>query len=190
MTTLLTIAAILLAVVLYGWYATIVRRRNRVGEALGGIDAQLAQRHDLIPNLLTVAKRFMGHEQGLLEEITRLRAQGAQAIGVAGSDAIAAKFATEQRLGADLQKLFAVAESYPDLKSQAPMMEAQRAMSEVETNIAAARRFYNSAVAELRNAVQIFPGPLLAGVAGVGTLPPFFEATTESRAPVKAADYL
>lgn len=70
------------------------------------------------------------------------------------------------------------------------MIEAQRAYSEVEANIAAARRFYNSAVGELRNAVEIFPGGLLASVAGVRSLPPFYEAQEASRAPVKAMDHL
>jgi LemA protein len=184
------ILILVVAAVLYGWYAAIVQRRNRVGEALAGIDVQLAQRHDLIPNLLAVAKRFMAHEHDLLEEITRLRAEGARAIGATGPAAVAQKFEAEERLGADLQRLFAVAEAYPDLKSQAPMIEAQRGLSEVETNIAAARRFYNSAVGQLRNAIQIFPGTLLAGLAGAGTPPPFFEAEAQQRRAIDAAAHL
>ena len=86
--------------------------------------------------------------------------------------------------------MFAVAENYPALTSTAPMIEAQCSYQEVETNIAAARRFYNSAVGDLRNAIQIFPGSMLAGIAGVGTVPPFFEAAEQAREPVDASAYL
>ena len=178
------IVVIVVLVGLYAWYASIVTRKNRVGEALAGVDVQLNQRHDLIPNLLAVAKRFMEHERGLLDEITALRAKAASATDPA------AKFAAEGQLDIGLGKLFAVAEAYPDLKSDGPMIEAQRGLTEVETNIAAARRFYNSAVADLRNATQIFPGSLLAGLAGASTPAPFFEAPEASRAPVDASKYL
>jgi LemA protein len=176
--------------VLYLWYASIVTRRNRVSEALAGIDVQLTQRHDLIPNVLAIAKRFMEHERGLLAEITALRAKASQSLGERDFAKVGDKFAAEERLGADLARLFAVAESYPALKSDAPMIEAQRSYLEVETNIAAARRFYNSAVGDLRNATQIFPGPVLAALAGASTPPPFFEAPAGSHAPVDAGAHL
>jgi LemA protein len=184
------LAALLVLGGLYAWYAAIGTRKNRVGEALAGIDVQLTQRHDLIPNVLEIAKRFMAHEKDLLEEIARLRTTGSAKIGATGADQIAEKFAAETKLSADMGRFFAVAESYPDLKSNTLMVEAQRNYQEVETNIAAARRFYNSAVTSLRNACQIFPGSMLAGLAGAGALPPFFEAPAESRAPVNAADHL
>jgi LemA protein len=177
-------------VALYAWYATIVARKNRVGEALSGIDVQLNQRHDLIPNVLAIAKRFMEHERGLLEEIAALRSRAAGSLGERDFGKIGEKFETEARLGLDMGRLFAVAENYPTLKADAPMIEAQRSYQEVETNIAAARRFYNSAVTDLRNAVQIFPGPLLAGLAGVTATPPFFEAPEAARGPVNAAEHL
>lgn len=179
---------VLLAVILAGlyfWYAAIVTRRNRVAEALAGIDVQLNQRHDLIPNLLAVARRFMEHERGLIEEVTALRTAAA-----ALPPGTSARFAAENQLEAGVGKLLAVAENYPALKSDGPMIEAQRGMTEVETNISAARRFYNSAVGDLRNATQIFPGPLLAGLAGASTPLPFFEAPADARAPVDAAALL
>ena len=154
-------AAILSTVVLYSWYATIVKRRNRVAEALAGIDAQLVQRHDLVPNLLAIARKYMDHERGLLDEITRLRSNATSFTGTTDPAAAGVKFAAEEQLSAGLGRFFAVAENYPSLKSDGPMIEAQRGYQEVETNIAAARRFYNSAVGELNNATQIFPGPAL-----------------------------
>nr|WP_310523315.1 LemA family protein [Polymorphobacter sp.] len=178
------IAAVVLAG-LYFWYASIVAKRNRVAEALAGIDAQLNQRHDLVPNLLAIAKRYMAHESDLLTEVTQLRAAAGAATGAT------AKFAAEAKLDAGIGRLLATAENYPDLKADGPMIEAQRGLQEVETNIAAARRFYNSAVADLRNATQTFPGSLLAPLAGAGGAPPpFFEATAETRAPIDAAAHL
>jgi LemA protein len=184
------IAAGAVVVFLYAWYATIVTRRNRVAEALAGIDVQLNQRHDLIPNLLVIARRFMEHEKTLLEEITALRADAISRADGKGPAQAAERFAAEARLDRGMAKLFARAENYPALKSDGPMIEAQRGYQEVETNIAAARRFYNTAVGELRNATQIFPGPLLVGLAGVSVPPPFFEAPEEARMPVDAAQHL
>jgi LemA protein len=183
------ISVVALLVGLYAWYVIIVKRRNRVSEALAGIDVQLNQRHDLIPNLLRIARRFMEHEQALLEGITELRAK---ALSQSGQDSAAAaqKFAAEDKLGAGIGRLFAVAENYPALRSDGPMIEAQRGYQEVETNIAAARRSYNAAVGDLSNAIQIFPGPLLAGLAGVPSPPPFFRAEEPARAPVDASAHL
>lgn len=190
----MSVFTVLIAVVvlggLYAWYATIVARKNRVAEALAGIDVQLTQRHELIPNVLAIAKRFMAHETDLLEDIARLRATGASKIGATEPGAVAEKFQAEAALDLGMGRLFAVAENYPELRSSELMVEAQRTYQEVETNIAAARRFYNSAVGQLRNACQVFPGPLLAGLAGAGTLPPFYEADAAARAPVSAADHL
>ncbi|MEW5684682.1 MAG: LemA family protein [Pseudomonadota bacterium] len=175
---------------LYAWYAAIVQRRNRVAEALSGIDVQLSQRHELIPNVLVVAKRYLAHEQQLLADIARLRTEGSARLGATDPKAIAEKFTAENQLGAGLGRLFAVAEGYPELRSDALMVQAQSTYQEVETNVAAARRFYNSSVTALRNACQIFPGPLVAVLAGAGQMPPFFEAPPEHRGAVNAADHL
>ena len=89
-----------------------------------------------------------------------------------------------------MMRFFAVAENYPDLKSQETMVTAQATYTEVEGHIAAARRFYNAAVTQLNNSVQIFPGNMIAGMAGVSEMP-FFEETDEAaKAPVDASDYL
>jgi LemA protein len=177
-------------VVLYIWYATIVKRRNRVSEALAGIDVQLQQRLDLIPNVLTIARRFMQHEQSLLAEITELRTKASQQVGQRDFAKIPEKFETEAKLGLQMDRLMVLTENYPQLRSDGPMIEAQRTYTEVETNIAAARRFYNSAVTDLRNSVQIFPGQLLMGIAGVSTVPPPFEAAAAARTAVDASQHL
>ena len=174
----------------YTWYAAIVRRKNRVLEALAGIDVQLQQRHDLIPNVLTVARRFMEHERQLMAEITDLRSKAHQQVGERDFAKVAQKFETETRLAQQMGRLMMLAENYPQLKSDAPMLEAQRTYTEIETNIAAARRFYNATVTDLNNAVQTFPGSLLKGLAGVRETPPFFQTTEAARSAVDASKYL
>ena len=179
-----------IVVIGYIWYVSIIGRRNKAQEAFSGIDVQLKKRHDLIPNILTIAKRFMEHERGLLEDITRLRAQALEA-GDGKADPEAAKklFEIEAALQGRMGQLMVAVENYPDLKSDQTMLQAQRSYNEVEANIAAARRFYNSAVTALRNSIQIFPGTLIAGMAGVGDMP-LFEAAEADRAPVDADKYL
>ena len=190
MGVLTSVGLLVLVGVLYVWYAAIVRRRNRVVEALAGIDVQLQQRHDLIPNVLRIARRFMEHESALLNEITALRTTAQQQLGVRDFARIPGKLEAEARLGQQMGRLMLLVENYPQLRSDAPMIEAQRAYAEVETNIAAARRFYNAAVTDLRNAVQIFPGQLLMGLAGVHAIPPPFEAAEAARTPVDASKHL
>lgn len=162
-------------VILYLWYATILRRANKVREALGSIDAHLRQRHDLIPNLVKLAGRFMEHERDLIAEVTRLRSQ-AQA---AGGDT-AARFVTENQLAQATGRLLVTAEAYPQLKADATIIEAQRGWAETEAQITAARRFYNAAVTDLNNTVQLFPGSLLGALAGVRSMP-YFETPPETR---------
>ena len=168
-------AAAIAVVALYLWYASIVRRANKVREALGSIDAHLRQRHDLIPNLVKLAGRFMEHERGLIEEVTRLRSQTL----AAGTDT-AARFAAENQLAQATSRLLVTAEAYPELKADATIIEAQRGWAETEAQITAARRFYNSAVTDLNNAVQVFPGSLLGALAGIKAMP-YFETPPETR---------
>jgi len=190
MSAVLLVIIAIAALGLFVWYATIVKRKNQVAEALADIDAQLAQRHELLPNVLEIAKRFMAHEKELLDGIARLRGAAQGPLRAASPQALAEKFNAENQLTAGLGRLFAVAENYPQLKSDAVMLRAQSTCQEVETNVAAARRFYNAAVASLRNACQIFPGQLIAPLAGVTGMPPFFEAPAEYKGTVNAADHL
>jgi LemA protein len=190
MNTGMWLVAVIVLVGLYVWYAVIIKRRNRVTEALGSIDVQLQQRHDLIPNVLVIARRFMEHERTLLAEITELRTKAHEKIGERDFSKVAEKFETEARLGQQMSQLLVLSENYPQLRSDGPMIEAQRTYAEIETNIAAARRFYNTSVAQLSNAVQIFPGPLLMGLAGVKTVPPPFQTIEAARVAVDASKYL
>jgi LemA protein len=93
---------------------------------------------------------------------------------------VGARFALEGELARKMGQLMVTMEAYPQLKSDTTVLEAQRTWTEVEAQITAARRFYNAAVNRLNNAIQIFPGSLLAALAGVSTMP-FFEAEPEAR---------
>jgi LemA protein len=166
----------------YLWYATIVARRNKVQEALSSVDVHLNQRHDLIPNIVSLAGRFMEHERALLTDVTRLREEARKATpATAATPAdVGKRFALEGELGQRVGQLLVSMEAYPELKSDRPVMEAQQTWTEIEAQITASRRFYNAAVNQLNNAIQIFPGPIIAGIAGV-TAMPFFEAPAAAR---------
>lgn len=177
----------LVLVIAYVWYISLITRRNKVREAFAGIDVQLRKRHDLIPNILTIAQKFMEHERDLLEEVTRLRA--AAITHEEDRAPSAEKFALEAALQRALGQLMVNVENYPQLKSDAAMLQAQATYNEVEEHIAASRRFYNSAVTALLNAKQIWPGSIFANFAGIEDFP-FYEAEEMARAPVRAADFL
>ncbi len=172
-------------VILYLTYANVIKCTNNVREALSGIDVQLKKRHDLVPNILTIAKKFMEHEKEIFEKITELRAQAMRS--PSGSKE---KFAAEAKLDNLMSQFMVNVENYPQLKSDSTMMHAMTTYNEVEEHIAAARRFYNSALTQLRNAVQIFPGSLFAGLASEVIGFSYFETDAASREPVSASQYL
>lgn len=188
--TILLIVLAVLAVGGYIWYAILIQRRNSVREALSSIDVQLRKRHDLLPNILKLADQFMTHERDLIARVTRLRTEAQQPYDPAQSEQVQKHLDAEGALQSGLRQLFAVAENYPDLRSSETIVQAQQTFNEVEGHIAASRRFYNSAVASLSNAVQIFPGTVIARIAGVQVMP-FFEIEDEAvRQPVDALAFL
>ena len=172
----LTVAGALVAGLLV-WivvlYNSLVRKRNMVSEAWSGIDVQLKRRTDLIPNLVATVKGYASHERGTLEEVVRLRGQAQNAQGV-GETAQA-----QGLLGAALGKLFALAESYPDLKANTTFIQLQTTLGEIEEQIQLARRYYNGAVRELNIAVESFPSNLIAGRFGF-VRAEFFELENEA----------
>ena len=186
--TLLILLAIL-AGALYIFYVGLIKKRNAAIEAFSGIDVQLKKRHDLIPNVLTIAQKFMEHEKNLLTEITELRTRADAKVDVNVPEELRAKFTAETQLNDKLKSLFVSVENYQNLKSDATMLQAQQIYNEVEEHISAARRFYNSAVTELNNAVHIFPGSLVAAIINVKDMP-YFEASERERKEVNAAEIL
>ena len=175
--------------VLYALYAGIIRNKNNALEALSGIDVQLKARSNLIPNILTIAKTFMTHEKDLIESVTKLRTREGESYDQDDPASIKEHLAAASALGSELGKMMISVEAYPDLKSNETMVQAQLTYNEVEAKIAAARRFYNSAVAQLNNSIEIFPGSILANFTNAKIMP-FYEVDEASKAPVSAGDFL
>ena len=152
------VALILLALVML--YNRFVRLRNRVDNAWAQIEVQLKRRHDLIPNLVETVKGYAAHERGVFEAVTEARTRAQQA----GSPAEAAQ--AEGILSQALGRLFAVAEAYPDLKATQNFQELQAQLSDTENKVAVSRQVYNDTVLTFNNAVQTFPGVVIAGPFG------------------------
>jgi LemA protein len=137
-------------------YNRLVRLRNNREQAFADVDVQLKQRHDLIPQLVESVKGYMGHERGVLTDITEARANAMKAT------TIDEKIAAETKLSAALEGLKVSVEAYPDLKASQNFMDLQNEISDIENKIAAARRFFNSATKELNVATELFPSNMVA----------------------------
>ena len=144
---------ILMAISLYN---RLVKLRNNREQAFADVDVQLKQRHDMIPQLVDSVKGYMGHERGVLTEITEARSNAMKATTI--NDKISA----ENRLSTALEGLKVSVEAYPDLKASQNFMDLQTEIADIENKIAAARRFFNSATKELNIATELFPSNLIA----------------------------
>jgi LemA protein len=162
-------------------YNRFVLLTNRCEEGWSDIDVQLKRRYDLIPNLVETVKGYVTHERQTLEKVTeaRTKAMGAQSVGEHAQ--------AENMLTGALKSLFAVAESYPTLQANPSFVELQRELADTENKIQAARRFYNSVVIELQNALEQFPTNILGNLFGFKTREFFQLAEGEqaAREPVK-----
>jgi LemA protein len=147
---------------------SMIGARNRVDEAWSGIDVQLKRRHDLIPNLVETVKGYATHERETFEKVTEARADAMKAQGPVQ----AAK--AEGRLNAVLGDLRAVAENYPTLRATENFQQLSRNLSEIEDEIQASRRIYNSNVQAYNTKIQVFPNSVIANSGGF-TAREFFE---------------
>jgi LemA protein len=143
-------------IIVVSLYNRLVRLRNNREQAFADVDVQLKLRHDLIPQLVDSVKGYMGHERGVLTDITEARTNAMKAT------TINEKIEAENKLSAALDGLKVSVEAYPDLKASQNFMELQNEISDVENKIAAARRFFNSATKELNVATELFPSNLIA----------------------------
>ena len=184
---ILGVVVVVALVFLYSIYVQVIQKKNNVKEAMSSIYVQLRKRYDLIPNILTIANRYMEHEKGLFEEITALRSRASELR--ADANTISEKIQLDNAIASKMGQLLVNVENYPQLKADNMMMQAMQTYSEVEEHIAASRRFYNSAVKELNNAAEIFPSSVVAVMIGIRPYP-FFEADEQSRQPINAEDML
>jgi LemA protein len=156
-------------------YNGLVAMRQRVGQAFADIDVQLKQRHDLIPNLVETVKGYAAHERGTLEAVIKARNTAMAAQGPAQ------QAAAENMLSGTLRQLFALSESYPDLKANTNFQQLQSEITDIENKLAAARRFFNNSVQEYNTGIQQFPAALFAGVFGFAPRE-FFDVGEERKA--------
>ncbi len=164
------IPALLLVLLLLGgigMYNSVKSARIEVDAQYGQVENQIQRRADLIPNLVATVKGYMQYEEKVLTEVTAARAQ------VAGAASAEEMEEADARLTGALGRLFAVAENYPALKSDAHFTELMREISGSENRIAVARRDYNAAVRDYNVTVGTFPGNFVAGIMGYGEIPPF-----------------
>jgi len=176
------VALVLLAGLIYVLIRnSMIGARNRVDEAWSGIDVQLKRRHDLVPNLVETVKGYATHEQKTFEATTKARADAMRAEGVEATRT------AEQGLTTALANLRAVAEDYPDLRATENFQRLQADLNEIEDEIQASRRIYNSNVQSYNTKIQIFPNSIVANQGGF-TAREFFEIETAAeREPVQVS---
>ena len=178
MTILIGLGALAFLIVIW-MYNSLIVARNRIQNAWAQIEVQLKRRHDLIPNLVEVAKGYMKHERELLENVTKARQQAISASGVQE------KAAAENMLTSTLRSLFAVAEAYPELKANQNLLALQEELTSTENKISFARQHYNDMVMDYNAKLQKIPTNVIADLFKFKAAP-FFELQEPSeREPVK-----
>ena len=167
--TLTVIAVILVALLMWGvlLYNRLVELRNRIANAFGQIDVQLKRRHDLVPNLVEVARGYMAHEAATLEAVIKARGLAQSATDAARAQptsaaSIGALAVAENGLMGSLGRLMMVAEDYPDLKADASMRSLGEELSSTENRLGFARQAYNDQVLDFNNEATQFPGLIVA----------------------------
>lgn len=177
---IILVVIVLLVLWMIGIYNNLVRLRNGRENAFADIDVQLKQRHDLVPQLVASVKGYADHEKETLMRVTNARA------AAMGAKTTNEKVNAENALSSALAGLRVSLEAYPDLKANQNFVQLQTEISDVENKLAAVRRFFNSATKELNNAVQTFPGNILAGMFGFHK-EPMFEVPQEERSALDKA---
>ena len=170
MVSFLIFLGIIAAIVFWmiGIYNRLVNERNRVRNAFAQIDVQLTRRYDLIPNLIEAVKGYMKHERETLEAVIQARNSAVSNLDAAKADPANAEAmkklgASEGALGSALGRLFALSESYPDLKANQNMMQFQEELASTENKVAFSRQAFNDAVLGYNNSAENFPNNIIAG---------------------------
>ena len=177
----LIILAIIVAILGYGifLYNSLVRNRQLGQEGWSGIDVQLKRRHDLVPNLVETVKGYAQHEQRVFEKTAEARAEAIKSAGFQQTQE------AEAKLSGALTELRAVAENYPDLRATENFQRMQADLNEIEDEIQASRRIYNSNVQAYNTKIQIFPNSLVAATSDFEPREFFEIETAAEREPVE-----
>jgi LemA protein len=162
MSTIIIVLAVIFVVLLYimAVYNGLITLRNRVKEAWSDIDVQLKRRYDLIPNLVETVKGYASHEKETFDKVIQARSKAMSATG------LKEKGEAENALSGTLKSLFALSESYPDLKASVNFLELQKELTDTEDKIQASRRFYNGNVMDFNTKLETFPSNMIAQMFG------------------------
>ncbi len=151
------VGGLLIAGILAGIYNGLVRAKNACDESWADIDTELKRRYDLIPNLIETVKGYAKHEREVLEQVIKARN-----VAAANHGSVASQAQDENALSGSLRQLFALAESYPDLKANQNFLQLQGELANTEDRLQRSRRFYNANVRDLDNRLQVFPSNVVA----------------------------
>jgi LemA protein len=172
---------IIAAVLVLGWaavaYNGLIHRRNRVDATWSDVDVLLRRRHDLVPNLVSAVRAYAGHESATLQAAVDARTAAIAATGPA------AQGRAESALADNVKSVFAVAETYPNLKASEAFVKLQDQLTGTEDGLEHARQFYNDAVYGYQTATQTLPTSILASLLGFQPRQ-YFQAATAERAGV------
>ena len=180
--TIIAAVLIVLAIVGIVIYNSLIRSRNRVNTAWSDIDVQLQRRHDLVPQLVKAVDQYAKYERATLEAVTELRAEAMQQVDVR------ARGKVEEQLGAGIERLIALAESYPDLKANENFLNLQNQLVETENYLQFARRYYNGSVRDYNTLIESVPSNIVASLFRF-TQRDFFQRSSDEAANVPLAKF-
>lgn len=176
------IALVVIAMVGFMLYNSLIQKKNQVTNVFATIDALLKKRFDLIPNLVAAVKNYMEHEKGVLTQITELRSKA-----MAGNLSDDEKVDLENKMSKLMGNIRVAVENYPDLKANQNFLQLQGSLNETEEQISAARRAYNASVTDYNNAIEMFPTNIIASMINY-KLKKVFEALDEEKKNVNVND--
>lgn len=176
---IIAVVVVLLIIWIIASYNGFVSLRNKTEEAFSAMDVSLKKRYDLIPNYVETVKGYAKHESQTLEKVIAARNSAM------GASSTQERVESENVLSGALKSLFAVAESYPDLKANENFMSLQNQLNRLEEEIAGSRRYYNGVVNKYNTKTEMFPGNILAGIFHFERKPLFVVDSSEERQNVK-----
>ena len=182
MLTIIVAVLVIIAALGVVLYNRLIRSRNRVDTAWSDIDVQLQRRHDLIPRLVTAVDQYAKYERATLEAVTELRAEAMQKAD------IRSRGRAEEKLSAGVDRLIALAESYPDLKANENFLNLQNELVETENYLQFARRYYNGSVRDYNTMRESVPSNIVAGMFSFKPRD-FFQKSSDDAANVPLVDF-
>lgn len=180
---LIIVGVVLLLIIgtLWSTYNGLVKLNERVNEAWSDITVQLKYRADLIPNVVETVKGYAKHEKEVFQGVTEARS------AVMSAKTVKAAAEAENELTSALSRIFAIAEAYPELKSDSNFLKLQEQLQDVEDKIQASRRFYNAGAKELNTKIKTFPTNLVNKIVGHFKIREYFEVAEAERAKIAEA---